>query len=534
MATQPGSRAIAYDFETPSPTLYRPAERYYIFMTRESSAKRRNASPMKHLSFSNAFLRKETPEEAASSLRFVVTENLITLIAAGREEELYEMIKEPPPELEHLYASIVFNILPQTRNLTHNYLQLQLGYCSPDNLLAMTLASAAPDQVRMPPPDLDRWSPEMRIVPCHRMKRILRDSCSSLIQLPHFNPSWTEDEKINLFYRSEMHVHKTIKDYLFAEGSFEKYAVSGSITAHTEASGSEQCHGRNIQVFLLEIHDSREVEKLNLSVTWLPAIQEVFRVRSSYWSEIVDFHAVCVGSYIEFERRTGDPSIEFWNADLLYIAVAYRLIPDLKTKLKRNLHLRKGRPLLHYIFGSQLELWYEEFESIVKLLHRHGSRFDQAFNGRTTWEYILIYFKTDISGIVFWTRNHFDKIFILYLELRANPNQRINFPDYQCSALHVMVCNHNLPHERLQTLLKAFLIRGAATDTKDSNGCSVVQLAEKNWPRVVALLKSRTFRPVKKQPLVSINANTRQKRTVPKVIPIKESLLARIKGAERP
>ncbi len=382
-----------------------------------------------------------------------------------------------------------------------------------------------------------------------------------------------------------MHVHKTIKDYLFAEGSFEKVwsgidenllllshlqrvaflflllkvdsstrfqAVSLLIRKPRDRSSAMVA---TFQVFLLEIHDSREVEKLNLSVTWLPVIQEVFRVRSSYWSEIVDFHAVCVGSkwtpsssgpdsalfvnltilgYIEFERRTGDPSIEFWNADLLYIAVAYRLIPDLKTKLKRNLHLRKGRPLLHYIFGSQLELWYEEFESIVKLLHRHGSRFDQAFNGRTTWEYILIYFKTDISGIVFWTRNHFDKIFILYLELRANPNQRINFPDYQCSALHVMVCNHNLPHERLQTLLKAFLIRGAATDTKDSNGCSVVQLAEKNWPRVVALLKSRTFRPVKKQPLVSINANTRQKRTVPKVIPIKESLLARIKGAERP
>lgn len=75
----------------------------------------------------------------------VVAENLVSLVAAGREEELYEKIRELPPELESLYTSIVAKIPLQNRHLTENYLQLQSflehGDNAPENLLAMTLAS---------------------------------------------------------------------------------------------------------------------------------------------------------------------------------------------------------------------------------------------------------------------------------------------------------------------------------------------------------------------------------------------------------
>lgn len=501
----------------------------------------------------------------------VVAEDLVALIAAGREEELYEKIKELPPELEQLYISIISKIPPQSRHQTYNYLQSQIygygGSEGPDNLLAMTLASYPLNEIRRPPSDADRWSAEQKITQCHRIKRILQDSCRGLINLPHYNPSWTEDEKINLFCRGEIHVHKTVKDYLFGfsarepnpnekvwsgieknrllpfdlqRTSFFFHLLKVDSTTLKQAvprvvwnPSDFECHSiSTFRGFMISVATG-EVGKLGFSITWLPAVEEIFRTKCSSPSEIVDFYdAFCVDSYVEFERCTGDPAIEAWNTDMLCVAVKCGLFPYLKAKLKRNVHLRSGRPLLHYYFrGFDGIVSIESFAPLAKLLHSHGFRFDHIFNGRTTWEYILIWVRR-CNNNEWWDSQSLDKILILCLELGADPNQKVISPTYRCSALHVALLKHKLSCQRQKALIKAFLLFGAATNAKDSNGCTAIQMAEQNWPSVVALLKSGTSRPLRKRPVVSKTHGMIPKKTESKFLPIVTSLLVRIKRLE--
>lgn len=235
--------------------------------------------------------------------------------------------------------------------------------------------------------------------------------------------------------------------------------------------------------------------------------------------------------YIEFERCTGDPAIEAWDTDMLCLAVNYGLLPYLKAKLKRNVHLRSGRPLLHYLFQGFDQVSNESFAPLAKLLHSHGFRFDHVFNGRTTWEYILIWVRGG-SNDKWWEHYSLDKILILCLELGADPNQKVISPTYRCSALHVALLKHELSCQRQKALIKAFLMFGAVTNAKDSNGCTAIQMAEKNWPQAVALLKSGMSRPLRKQPVVSKSRGMIPKKTAAKILPITASLLARIKRAE--
>lgn len=218
---------------------------------------------------------------------------------------------------------------------------------------------------------------------------------------------------------------------------------------------------------------------------------------------------------------------------MLCLAVGYGLMPYVKAKMRRNLVLRKGRPLLHYLFGDYLDVTYDNFEPIAKLLHRHGFRFNEIFNGHSTWEYILIYINTKLD-LELWNRFSYDKILLLCLELGAEPNQKVNSPGHSGSTLHFMLSKHDLPPERLRALLKAFLARGAVANTKDSDGITALQLAEKNWPRAVALLKLSTTRFFKKVPVKPPNARSSQSRPAATIIPVKESLLARIEEEERP
>jgi len=59
---------------------------------------------------------------------------------------------------------------------------------------------------------------------------------------------------------------------------------------------------------------------------------------------------------------------------------------------------------------------------------------------------------------------------------------------YRFSPLHLILVYHILPWERQQILLQAFLDRGADVNVRDSKGCSVLEMAEQNWPDAVALL----------------------------------------------
>ncbi|KUJ10384.1 uncharacterized protein LY89DRAFT_259688 [Mollisia scopiformis] len=389
----------------------------------------------------------------------VVVEDLLTLIAAGREEELYEKIKELPPELESLYASIIAKIPPRSRHHTYNYLQLQVsaghGENAPHNLLGIMLASFPPEQVRTAPSNIDRWSDDAKIVACHRTRRMLRDNCSGFVKLPHFNPSWSKEEQVNRFCCGEVYVHKSVKDYLFNKESFKKVwsGIDQKLLIHSHLQRVSFCFHllkvdfvtryqavpriwRNEdsvlvavpKLFLKAVSVGEVDEKLDLSVTWLLALENLVRTKASSLTEIVDFYdATFVLEYRNFERCTNDPPFEAWNTNMLCLAVSYGLIPYIKAYVHRNLHLRKGRPLLHYLFGAYVELSYDTFEPVAKILHRHGSRFDQVFNGRTTWEYILIHMQFGVY-INSWERDGYDKILILCLEQGANPNQKINLP----------------------------------------------------------------------------------------------------------
>lgn len=254
----------------------------------------------------------------------VVVDDLVDLIAAGREEDLYEKIKELPPELESLYISIISKIPLRDRHHTYNYLQLQgsqgdHGRDAPENLLAMTLASFPIDRIRAPLLDSDRWTDETKIIACHKTKRMLRDTCSGLVKLPHFNPSWPQEKQVSHFCRGNVYVHKSVKDYLFNGDSFQKvwcgidrsllissYLQRVAFSFHlikvdsdTRFQAAPSTHqGKThtdtlinvLKMFLEAISRSEEYGKLNLSVTWLPLLEGVVRVKIPSQSKIVELY----------------------------------------------------------------------------------------------------------------------------------------------------------------------------------------------------------------------------------------------------
>jgi hypothetical protein len=105
----------------------------------------------------------------------------------------------------------------------------------------------------------------------------------------------------------------------------------------------------------------------------------------------------------------------------------------------------------------------------------------------------------------------FDRTLLLLLEFGADVNQKVEAHKrpyssptlnclripfvtrspwiYECSALHLMlmkdVCN---TYEQLTPILQIFLDRGADVSAIDWDGCSVIQMAQKNWPQAVDLL----------------------------------------------
>lgn len=254
----------------------------------------------------------------------IVAEDIVSMIAAGCEEELYQKIQELPAELEFLYASIIAKIPRHHRHHTYNYLQLHIlanhGYSKPDNLLGITLASYPPDQVLKAPSENDKWSNEKKIAACHRMKRILRDTCAGLVNLPHFDPAWSEEEKITRFCRGEVYVHKTVKDYLFNGDSPTKVwsGIDKSLLISSYLQRVSYCfhllkvdsatrlqavprptwvRRKEESVVVLVLHlfldavaRGEEYGKLSLSVVWISAAEEMLKVKSSSQKEVVDFY----------------------------------------------------------------------------------------------------------------------------------------------------------------------------------------------------------------------------------------------------
>lgn len=117
-----------------------------------------------------------------------------------------------------------------------------------------------------------------------------------------------------------------------------------------------------------------------------------------------------------------------------------------------------------------------------------------------------------------------DKIPIFCLEHGANPNQKVTLPEYHCSALHVALAGFKLPDKDVKALIKAFLIHGASTDVKDSNGVTVLQMAEQKQPCCVSLLKSKAVKAYRK-PVSKPSTIRAAQKPVVQIVPIEESVL---------
>jgi len=221
-----------------------------------------------------------------------------------------------------------------------------------------------------------------------------------------------------------------------------------------------------------------------LAITWLPALEDHLKIMFNTEERLEDFYdMLLVWGYLSLDRYADDQPISEWHSDLLSVAVSFGLESYVREKLQ-NLEAvyKKGRQLLHYALGNWWS--YPNLSNVRLLLSKDGSP-DCKFDSRTTWEYLLaLLYKRPGRWRYYGPENLFS-----FLEVGANPNQRVNLQDLQCSALHLILSVHNPSYERVESVLQAFLNKGADVTLMDSNGCTVIELARKNFPNSVDMLR---------------------------------------------
>jgi hypothetical protein len=223
-----------------------------------------------------------------------------------------------------------------------------------------------------------------------------------------------------------------------------------------------------------------------LAITCLPAPESHLKTAFCTEKKLEDFYdMLLVWSYAMLESYSRVQPISEWHSDLLSVALSFGLESYTREKM-RNLGAvyKKGRPLLHYAFETS-----ESFTnpSNVSLLLSRGASPDYKFDSRTTWEYMLVALYENKSRL----KHHCPENLISFLEAGADPNQCVNLPDLQCSALHVILSSHDhddVPYQKLEPVLQVFLDKGADVTAMDSKGYTVVELGGKNYPNSLDML----------------------------------------------
>jgi hypothetical protein len=224
-------------------------------------------------------------------------------------------------------------------------------------------------------------------------------------------------------------------------------------------------------------------------------------------------------------RDGKDQDILSCHSGLLLVAAHFHIYSYVEVNLRGDKNVEKiGQPLLRRILTDSL--CQDRAFYLAKFLLNKGCRLDCELGSGMQWEYLLAHIFQSLyhwqkckEGICHKSLLHpawsYGRVVLLLLEFGADVNQRVDTgksilwttygniiktpttfpfptrPSYKCSALHIMLMKRVCPiYEPLLPVLQVFLDRGTDVTAVDSNGCSVIQIAEKNWPQAVDLLKS--------------------------------------------
>ena len=445
----------------------------------------------------------------------LVMAELLIAVEAGDIEVLDERLDELPSDLEDLYTRIIDKIPLALRHHTFNTLQLfpYLGTSGPDNLFGLFFTPPDPESALNSPPRMMRTEDKIR--GCIQTKRVVQNRCRSLINMPLMKPQWTHTEIINNFCRGEVSVHKTVRDYLSLNNNMERicsslnpellvrdqYAQFASYyfsllkadpATQREAlpnwSGSILPDDEALLRFIfcrlvISLRESESISKGNfIAPTWLPAIEAYLKTIYLTQAQLENFYDSClIDSYISFERRSDEPPVQRWHSNLLSVAVYFKLYSYTREHLAEG--EKTGRPLFRYCLDKGIDKPLDT--ALIRYMLGKGFDLNATFDGRTTWEYLLLLLLSHPSAL---EQSSYDRVLLLALEHGADPNYVVELGDYQSSPLHLILVIHSLPWERQQILLREFLDRGAHVNIRDSKGCSVLEMAEQNWPNAVPLL----------------------------------------------
>jgi hypothetical protein len=478
--------------------------------------------------------------------RLVVAE-IILAIEAGDVDELDNKLKQLPSDLEDLYARIVEKLPVSVRHHTFNHLQLLLPHddlpAGPENLLGMTLGMQPRDEA-LKSQEITMTKKD-KISSCVRINRVLRERCRGFINLPSLNSTWDEELVFKLFCLGEVSIHKTVQDYLFTDNRAERlcseidynqledrYEQRGAyyfrllrVDLHTQRQTIPRRIRNELDISMEALNSNVGIEDANcgaimddsrfqvfeavfrqllrclnqnefssaipLAPLWLPIIETYLKRIFSVDQKLENFYdAMMVPNYFVFEETGEDPATSPWSSNLLSLAIYFELYSYAREKLRELEQVQKrGRPLLHYFLDSSFSR--PGCIDMIRLLLSKGCQPGCIFNSRTTWEYFLITFNKYLR---IWAAWRYDDVILLLLKYGADPNQHINFGNYECLALHIMLSKHSLPYDRLKTVLEEFLRLGAIVTEKDSNGVSALELANTNWPQAVKMLVSHSTR----------------------------------------
>jgi hypothetical protein len=177
-------------------------------------------------------------------------------------------------------------------------------------------------------------------------------------------------------------------------------------------------------------------------------------------------------TYAFFGRYAQDTATCAWHSDFLSVALCYGHFSYVRNRIEGMESIEKaGRPYLHILLDDYSICTPESLDMISILLSK-GGRPDHEFNFRTTWEYLLIkIYKEELQA------PSLVRLVLLFLGFDADPNQRIKFPDYKFSTLHILLSKLPVHEEQLEVVLLELLKNGADPNTKDLRDLSVIQLA---------------------------------------------------------
>jgi len=161
-------------------------------------------------------------------------------------------------------------------------------------------------------------------------------------------------------------------------------------------------------------------------------------------------------------------SRDCWNADIFCLCLAHGLDTYVKEEIEvygYKVEERTGRPLLHFFF----DLCYTHYTmpnlGILRLLLRRGSKPNEVFDQKTSWEYALLAIDHLLGNCIETPKNWTEPLIVL-LEHGAIPNQCMDDSD---SALMVVCRNiheDNWLLDGTKGLIEA-LIRGGVKMEQD-------------------------------------------------------------------